>query len=604
MDPQQTHKLPQPSQELPKISPEQSSNAQINDGQAGTSTNSKPIQTPSLPTSAPDNSWKIVGSPPRKGSMPLFSYMSKDGDFDEQQNTHLPTRTQSFSAVTDPDFKPQRFQNPSMTPPNAIRRSAMASDANWSSFGQFQWRPSMWSENPPSEPSTHTRKHSLPFDNGFGRGFGDDIRSVSMVSDVSQDPTYRGKRSSSFSVGQTRPGLGFDDIGEEQMEVPLTRYANPFQSSLPPMTEEDEDDDFNAARFRARSKSSGAAFGLLSSSDMAYMKQLNHPFHASEPYEQQPVMVTGSRRPSVIGSPKFDVNPMFGMTAHGNKEPLQMLRPQRRFSFAADLPEMSGPSKDTVPFIGPMDTIEHRRQSISTEAIGTNLQPELNDAMNRLNLETAPVSDNSILEDSQGRQQQQIGEVGKGLPLHQLPGHRQLYLVEFKAGRTDVFYVDDPSGTVQIHTGDLVIVEADRGKDLGKVTVDNLTSQQMSMLQAQQQFEQQMVADNEPSQPPSSVQRKDIHPKRIYRLAQPNEITSLVNKGEDEAKARLLCQNKVRQKKLPMEVVDAEYQWDRRKLTFYFVADRRIDFRELVRDLFKIYKTRIWMCAVNSMAKT
>ena len=34
---------------------------------------------------------------------------------------------------------------------------------------------------------------------------------------------------------------------------------------------------------------------------------------------------------------------------------------------------------------------------------------------------------------------------------------------------------------------------------------------------------------------------------------------------------------------------------DRRKLTFYFVAERRVDFRELVRDLFKIYKTRIWM---------
>lgn len=38
---------------------------------------------------------------------------------------------------------------------------------------------------------------------------------------------------------------------------------------------------------------------------------------------------------------------------------------------------------------------------------------------------------------------------------------------------------------------------------------------------------------------------------------------------------------------------------DRRKLTFYFVSDRRIDFRDLVRELFKIYKTRIWMCAVN-----
>lgn len=74
---------------------------------------------------------------------------------------------------------------------------------------------------------------------------------------------------------------------------------------------------------------------------------------------------------------------------------------------------------------------------------------------------------------------------------------------------------------------------------------------------------------------------------------------------QDEVKALQLCQNKVRQKKLPMDVVDAEYQWsvsfffwqasvfahlccrDRRKLTFYFVADKRIDFRELVRELFR-----------------
>jgi len=41
---------------------------------------------------------------------------------------------------------------------------------------------------------------------------------------------------------------------------------------------------------------------------------------------------------------------------------------------------------------------------------------------------------------------------------------------------------------------------------------------------------------------------------------------------------------------------------DRRKLTFYFVADRRIDFRELVRDLFKLYKTRIWMCSTTAPA--
>jgi len=70
-------------------------------------------------------------------------------------------------------------------------------------------------------------------------------------------------------------------------------------------------------------------------------------------------------------------------------------------------------------------------------------------------------------------------------------------------------------------------------------------------------------------------------------------------KMEEERRALALCQTKIRQRKLQMEVVDAEYQWDRRKLTYFFVADRRIDFRELVRELFKVYKTRIWMCAVE-----
>lgn len=77
---------------------------------------------------------------------------------------------------------------------------------------------------------------------------------------------------------------------------------------------------------------------------------------------------------------------------------------------------------------------------------------------------------------------------------------------------------------------------------------------------------------------------------------------------QDEVKALQLCQSKVRQKKLPMEVIDAEYQWcvlfwvedtgglmdcrDRRKLTFYFIAEKRIDFRELVRELFRFVFSR------------
>jgi len=49
-----------------------------------------------------------------------------------------------------------------------------------------------------------------------------------------------------------------------------------------------------------------------------------------------------------------------------------------------------------------------------------------------------------------------------------------------------------------------------------------------------------------------------------------------------------------------MNVLDAEYQFDRHKLTFYFEADRRIDFRELVSELFSHYKTRIWMQQVDT----
>jgi len=169
-----------------------------------------------------------------------------------------------------------------------------------------------------------------------------------------------------------------------------------------------------------------------------------------------------------------------------------------------------------------------------------------------------------------------------------------LYVVEFKAGRTDYFYLGDENTDYKIKAGDLAIVEADRGKDLGKVIETNIHS--IAELQLYQATHVDSLVDSH------NAVGKEIQPKRIYRLAEPSEVAMLLSKSQDEAKANSLCQQKIRQKKLPMEIVDAEYQWDRRKLTFYFVADRRIDFRELVRELFKIYKTRIWMCAVNPMS--
>ncbi|KAG9119968.1 hypothetical protein FRC07_004756, partial [Ceratobasidium sp. 392] len=166
------------------------------------------------------------------------------------------------------------------------------------------------------------------------------------------------------------------------------------------------------------------------------------------------------------------------------------------------------------------------------------------------------------------------GDLGRGLPLSSVPPGAPLYVVEFKAGRTDLFFSSESAGEDPIRRGDLVIVEADRGKDLGKVVNDSISLAEV------ERFMMEGADDGQGG-------RKEIMPKRIYGRAGPGDTQLLLSKMQDEVKALQLCQTKIRQKKLPMEVIDAEYQWDRRKLTFYYVADRRIDFRELVRELFR-----------------
>ncbi|KAJ8488768.1 hypothetical protein ONZ51_g3335 [Trametes cubensis] len=195
-----------------------------------------------------------------------------------------------------------------------------------------------------------------------------------------------------------------------------------------------------------------------------------------------------------------------------------------------------------------------------------------------------------------------LTELGKGVPLHAVPTSWPLYIVEFKAGRTDLFYCTDLAQDIRV--GDLVIVEADRGKDLGKVVNDTITLAEVEAFQKQQKLMSMGHADvhGVPTSPTGGSGGggvKDINPKMIYGKATHRDTQTLAAKAQDEAKALDLCRNKVRQRKLPMEVIDAEYQWDRRKLTFYFIAEKRIDFRELVRELFRLYKTRIWMASLG-----
>ena len=208
----------------------------------------------------------------------------------------------------------------------------------------------------------------------------------------------------------------------------------------------------------------------------------------------------------------------------------------------------------------------------------------------------------------------------------------QLVLVGFKAGRVDVFYLPASNEVANLKVGDLVIVEADRGRDLGKIFKMNISIDEarlMKLLQFQEQqaalSENDVVTDlsvknlnfqTSPISPPT------LHyPKPIISLAQPNDILQILNKKQDEEKACRLCLAKIANitnatsnsnelvspngptssnslDLLQMKLIDAEYQFDRKKLIFYYSTHKRIDFRDLVRELFRIYKTRIWMCAV------
>ena len=171
----------------------------------------------------------------------------------------------------------------------------------------------------------------------------------------------------------------------------------------------------------------------------------------------------------------------------------------------------------------------------------------------------------------------------KGGPGSIISHYGPLYVVEFKSGRRDIFYLDDK--TMSVADSEFVIVEGDRGLDLGKVVSANISN-----------------LENLESALPGSTTELLSHkkePKAIYRRAQNNELAQLAAKLSDEAKAIITVSAKVKERGLPMEIVDAEYQWDRKKMTFYFNSQERIDFRDLVKDLFKVYKARIWMCAAD-----
>ena len=131
-----------------------------------------------------------------------------------------------------------------------------------------------------------------------------------------------------------------------------------------------------------------------------------------------------------------------------------------------------------------------------------------------------------------------------------------------KAGK--VYYFDPAQ--MEIKMGDHVIVETARGIEFGEVVLG--------------------VREVD--------EKKVIQPlKSVIRMATKNDEELERKNKEKEHEAFQICQEKIRKHELQMKLIDAEYTFDNNKLLFYFTADGRIDFRELVKDLASVFRTRI-----------
>lgn len=184
---------------------------------------------------------------------------------------------------------------------------------------------------------------------------------------------------------------------------------------------------------------------------------------------------------------------------------------------------------------------------------------------------------------------------GRELGFNTNTGHhvQPLYIVSFKCRRSDVFYIQEATG-LHVNLGDLVIVEADRGTDLGTVMHANLTwdeARQKKEEYAEEHYKWLMMFSRQSQaggpnavnpnglsglngapgsavggmgppghHAPQEPQSGELKPKLIKRLAQNHEIQTLKDKEGNEAKAKRMCQQKVVEHRLNMEILDAEFQ--------------------------------------------
>ncbi|MEE9554373.1 MAG: regulatory iron-sulfur-containing complex subunit RicT [candidate division Zixibacteria bacterium] len=137
-----------------------------------------------------------------------------------------------------------------------------------------------------------------------------------------------------------------------------------------------------------------------------------------------------------------------------------------------------------------------------------------------------------------------------------------VYVVAFKGNRRG-FYVDKNS--LEINTGTYLVVDAERGEDYGKVE--------------RKASENEFAPEDEIS--------------RVLRLGIESDYDRLIFNRNKEEETFYECLKFIEKHRLKMKLVDVEYQFDCNKITFFFTAEKRVDFRELVKDLAATFRTRI-----------
>ncbi len=153
-------------------------------------------------------------------------------------------------------------------------------------------------------------------------------------------------------------------------------------------------------------------------------------------------------------------------------------------------------------------------------------------------------------------------------------GPSQILEVQFKGLRSDFFAF---AGVRPLTEREYVVVEADRGQDIGWVK-RAAGSHDLACEGGCDHVGARTV-------PPPS--------RRVIRRAAPADVLRLMQLRDQELEVRKRTRELVSKHRLRMKVSEAEWQWDRNKLTVYFTAEKRVDFRALVRDMARSFRTRI-----------